>query len=267
MRRVLRAPIFWGLAPETANLIRRFSNPPTDARKAAINKLIVSLKSVGVWALLDAFYLTAAADEQAAQRNWVQDAFNLSPQASPTFTADRGYAGNGTTSFLATGITPASLPAAGGRLSLNSAHLSIWCRNNVQSSTQLPIGSRTTSTTQQFLIVPRLGTDVATFRVNQDVAGAAPASLDSTGHWTARRDGAATDALFKNGALVSSDTAASTGLSTAAVTLGALNTGGTVGNFATHQIASASIGAGLTDAQEAARHAAVLGYLQSVGAA
>lgn len=254
----------WPFTAEAASLFARFTTPPTVGRQVLINNAINALVAAGVWALLDALYVTAAETAQAAQQNWKANTFNLTPTASPTFTADRGYAGNGTTSYLATGYTPST---AGGNLTQNSAHLSVWCRNNIQSSTQIPIGSRTAAAQHQMLILPRLGTDVAAYRINQDVAGASPASTSSIGHWVMRRNGAATLALFRNGASFSTDTSASTGLSTAAITLDAINTGGVVGSFATHQIAAASIGGSLSDAQALAFYNVMLTYMQAVGAA
>ncbi|WP_336802535.1 hypothetical protein, partial [Kaistia sp. MMO-174] len=71
----------------------RLTNQPTTARKKLYNDLIVSLKTAGVWAKLDALYVLAAADAQAARQNLVANAYNISASGSPVFTADRGYTG------------------------------------------------------------------------------------------------------------------------------------------------------------------------------
>lgn len=249
--------------PEALALFARFTTPPTESRKRLISALIKKLKRASVWSQLDALYLTAAADAQAGQRNWKQDLFNLATQGTVTFTADRGYAGNGVDGYLTTGFAPST---AGARYAQDSSHLSLWCRNNVQSSTQLPMGSRTSAAQHQNLIAPRLGTDVVAFRMNQDVAGASPPNTTSIGHWCARRSGTAAIAIFQNGTLLLSDTAASTGLSGQNIVLGALNTGGVVGNFATHQIAAASMGGSLTDGQVYELYAAISQYLWQIGA-
>ena len=59
---------------------------------------------------MEGLWVTAAADAQAGRQNWVQDAYNLTTVKSPTFTADRGYQGNGTTSYLWTGTIDPSVP-------------------------------------------------------------------------------------------------------------------------------------------------------------
>ena len=100
-----------GIVYDSASMaiFNAFTTPPTQARKALINNAVVSLKNGGIWSLLDTLWMTAAADSQAATINWKSPAtFTLAPQSAPTFTADRGFAGNGTTSFLKTGFIPAS---------------------------------------------------------------------------------------------------------------------------------------------------------------
>ena len=84
--------------PETEALVARLTTPPTLERKERVNTLISSLIDAGVWAKLDCLWGMAAADAQAARQNWSQDAHDLTTVNSPTFTADRGYRGNGTTS-------------------------------------------------------------------------------------------------------------------------------------------------------------------------
>jgi len=118
---------------EATALFARMTNQPNTAHKTAINNLIGALKSgatsgTNIWAKLDAFYIFAAADAQAAGLNWIADAYNISLFNTPTFTADRGYTGiytgtAATGSYLDTGFNPTS---AGGHYSLNSAHIWFW---------------------------------------------------------------------------------------------------------------------------------------------
>lgn len=258
----VKAALHTGMLPESVALFQRFTAQQSYGRRYAANEVISRLKAAGIWDRLDALYLLGANDLQAATRNWKADAFNLVQVGTVTFTADRGVAGNGTDGYFTTGYVPSTQV-----LQPTNAHISLWIRNNVQSSTQLPIGARTTSTTNQLLIAPRLGTDVATFRVNQDAAGAQPANADSTGFWLARRAASNVIELFKNGVLVLADTAVSTSVPTVGITIGALNTGGTVGAFATHQIAAVSIGRSMDDAMQLEFYRAVLKYLQIMGAA
>ena len=107
-------------------LFARFTTPPTSARKAVINTLIVALKDAGVWSKLDALYLFAAADSQAARQNWVQDLYNATAVSSPTFTADRGYNGDGSASYVDSGFNPTT--AVTPKFVQNSAYFGLWSR-------------------------------------------------------------------------------------------------------------------------------------------
>jgi len=59
------------LAPETAGLLARMSVPPSPARRTHIDTLVKSLIAAGLWTKLDALYLLAAHDAQAARLNLV----------------------------------------------------------------------------------------------------------------------------------------------------------------------------------------------------
>lgn len=253
------------IVPESQTLFAAMSTQPTELRKAQINTLITALKSSGVWQKLDTLWICAAHDEQAGRLNWVSPStFTLTAVNSPTFTTDRGFAGNGTTSYLNTGYVPST---AGLLYTLDSAHISFWSRTNTGSSSMVSMGARTLSTAAQTLINARLGTNTATFRTNQDAVGASPASTTSIGHFLARRSGAALNSLWKDGALFAQDTQSSTALTAFAITLGALNTAGVVASFDTRQIAASSIGASLTDTEIINFYAALNAYMISVGAA
>lgn len=125
MTPALRQVLFGGRFGSIASaLFSRFSTPATADRKALINALITPLVNAGIWHKFDVFYVMAAADEQAAQRNWVADKYNLVPTNSPTFVADSHYVGNGTSSYLATGFDPTTAPAP--KFVQNNAHMGLW---------------------------------------------------------------------------------------------------------------------------------------------
>jgi hypothetical protein len=94
---------------EATALFARMTSQPNATRKGLIDNLIASLKSAGIWAKLDVFYMRAAHDAQASLLNWTSSSFtttltNLT--AGADFTVDRGWLTNGTTSFLDTTFNP-----------------------------------------------------------------------------------------------------------------------------------------------------------------
>ena len=91
---------------EAMALFARMTTQPTDARKTVINTFITSLKTAGVWSKLDAMYVLAAADQQAALLNWIADTNNATAENSPSFVADSGFKSDGSTSWVNTHYNP-----------------------------------------------------------------------------------------------------------------------------------------------------------------
>lgn len=98
---------------ETTALLARFTSQPDATRQSLINACIKGLKDDGVWVDLHGLWLLAAHDAQAAQRNWKQDAYNLTVVGSPTFAANAGYSFAGSTAdALQTGFSYATVIGA-----------------------------------------------------------------------------------------------------------------------------------------------------------
>lgn len=246
-------------SPEAQALFARFTTPPTDARKVLINNLIVALIAAGIWGKLDALYLTAAADSQAARRNWIADQYNLTAVAAPTFAADRGYTGDGASSQLDTNLNPAT--AITPQYLQNSAHISAWGRTS-RAGNSRPIMSLLGGPGTN--IYPLLTDGNAYYRCNDNNEAGGLSSTGSTGLFLANRSGATAREGYRNGV---SGGAIGAVASKAVLNFNfALLQGGT-GAFSTDQIAMASIGSTLSATQALAFYNAVNTYLQAVGAA
>lgn len=243
---------------EAQALFARFTTPPTDARKALINALIKALKTAGVWAKLDALYLTAAADAQAGQRNWVQDLFNLTPVSSPTFTADRGYAGNGSSSYLSMGI---NLSLGGLKASQNANGGGVWL-NTSTAQTLTDMGGADWS------IGAMSSPGNASFR-NSNGASQTVAAPDASevGLWHSSRQAGTDYSMMKNGVVLSNPATVTGTFSTPAMYLGCRSDGS--GNpvvFSARRNAAAFFG-NLTVADNLAIYNALNVYLTAVGGA
>lgn len=244
-----------GVDPATAALAARMTAAPGAVRLAAIDALVRALKNAGVWAKLDILYLTAAHDAQAARRNWIADGFNLAAVNAPGFVADRGFSGDGATSYLDTGFQPGVSPGQAGQ---DDNHLGLWCLTNVSGSgydfaaTNVALNANSSGNANCRNMAG--ATDV--------VAGVGT----SVGHSLHCRSGSAGYALYKNGALLGTPVRASAAAVAANLFLCARNASGTPASFATRQIAAAHAGSALDATQAAAMHAALSAYLTSVGA-
>jgi hypothetical protein len=73
--------------------------------------------------VLDALYILATNTMTTANLNICGTSYGLTSTAAPTFSADHGYTGNGSTQFLITGFAPSS---AAGTYSQNSASLGVY---------------------------------------------------------------------------------------------------------------------------------------------
>ena len=111
---------------------------PTTERKEIINTFIVSLKTAGVWSKLDAMYVLAAADQQAALLNWIADTNNATAENSPSFVADSGFKSDGSTSWVNTHYNPYQDSV---HFSIVSAHISVYVVTNVGAGDKFDMGA------------------------------------------------------------------------------------------------------------------------------
>lgn len=122
---------------ESVAYFAAMSSAPDATRKTALNTLIAALKTAGVWAKLDALYIMAAHDAQAARVNALDPASVATVNGTLTFTTDRGYAGNGSTGYLNTGWNPTT--ASSPKYTQNSAHMGVWNRTVSGNGTDVGI--------------------------------------------------------------------------------------------------------------------------------
>jgi hypothetical protein len=243
---------------EAQTLFTAMTSAPDAPRKGHTNALIKGLKTDGIWSLLDILYVTAAHDAQAAGLNWKTPAsFSLIAVNSPTFTADRGYAGNGTTARLRTQFTPST---NGVNVTQDSGSLWLWVRSNAQGAHE----AGNTGASPFMLLNPRDATDVTRFSVNDGAASFTGGThTDSAKFWGASRAASGTKKLWRNGVQFGSDVSVtSTGLSSIEQWI----CGANATNFGTRQISAAAWGSALTGL-ESALYNRLLTYMQAVGAA
>lgn len=246
------------LSAEATALFARMTTQPTSARQTLINNAIVSLKTAGVWSKLDALYVTAAADAQAGQRNWIADAFNLSPTSSPTFTADRGYAGNGSSSYLDTNFNTST----GVNFTRDSASWSVFSRS---SAALVPDGNFSTPNGTTLAGNGDGAPGNAAWRINGP-SETAPVNADGSGLYSAVRTASATTALYKNGSLLQASSQTSAAPLNTTLLLGAFRQDASPAFFSTRQISAAAIGAGLTAQNALDLYNALHAYMTGVGA-
>jgi hypothetical protein len=128
-------------------------------RMTAIRALVAGLRSDGIWDKLDRLWLLAAEDEPSALVDLVTSS-RATPVGSPTFTANRGYAGNASSSYINSNFNAYSM---GTKWSLNSAHLAAW--DNTSRAATPASATGCYNGTQVSDIMPYYGAGVVT-RIN-----------------------------------------------------------------------------------------------------
>lgn len=217
-------------------------------RSSLINDLVVGLKADAVWASLDALWLLANLTGTAARVNMkLPGTYDLSAVNVPTFTTDRGYQGDGSTSYLDTGTYISG--------SQNNSHLGIWSRT-AASSASSDIGNSNS------LIVALNGGNTA-WRTNGATSQSTANPADGTGHFVIRRNGGSTSALFRNGASLGTSGNPSQTPNTTAMRV--LSRSVTV-SYSIRQLSVAHAGLSLSDTDVSNLYTRLGTYLTAIGA-
>jgi hypothetical protein len=238
----------------TTALLAAMSVQPNAARITVINNAIVSLKNNGLWTKMGLLYVNAAHDEQAGRLNWVNPGTStLTAVNSPTFTADRGFAGDAVSMYLTTGVAENAVP----NYSQDNAHVGVW--------------SVTAGTLNKNVVGKDVGgtgliaiqtNNVSGFAV-QINGGGSIVGLDApvnTGHVVGVRNNSTDVVGYRNGANVITGTKTSSAPDANIVTLLRLNS-----VYADQQMALLHLGTKLTDAEATSLYNIFRTYMTAVG--
>lgn len=250
---------------ETLALFDRMAVRPDTLHRTAINNLIKALKTNGVWAKLDSLYLLAAHTSQAALLNWKGNARNLIAYNSPVFTPDQGFAGDGATSYLATGAF------SGVGLLMAQGNESIGCmiRNSAvpasNGARDLSVGTSSTGGSSNRNLLHRTTANTTSLRMNNTT------TLNSGTHtpfgnnlMSLSHDGTNVKSYWNGANDYSLAVAPNDNTQTLTTLYTVLGRSGTA--YATSQYSMAFTGALLTAGNHANLYNAVYDYLNALGA-
>ncbi len=247
----------YGMDADADILIRAMTTTPTGARQALINSTILSLKSFGIWTLLDEIWFLAAASSQAGLLGWKR--YKDCTNTSMTFTTDRGFAGDGTTKYLSTGFNPST---NGVNFIQDNHSWGVYSRTNTQDA-GTDMGCINTRLCQLLL---RTASNLGTVQASITSGSLAPSVADSLGLNVARRSGPAAQQMYKAGASIGSNTSVSGALPNATFIVGGRDNAGTIEAFTARQYAAAFVGSGMTVQNQADLYTVIQAYMTSVGA-
>jgi hypothetical protein len=239
---------------------------PTGTRKQAIDKFIAALVDAGIWDLLDVLHVFAAHTEQAALLNWINPGTNDAVAVdAPTFAADRGFTGNGTSSYV-TSVNP--LDAA--HFVQNDASIGVRIlTNRTTNSNKAACGRQQAADPFGGIFVFSLwGDGNAYLRLNATDHVAA-ASSTAQGLWIGVSPDGTTQTLYRNGTEFVTGAKTSQAIPGTTEPMGVLavaRIASATTEFTDDQAASFFMGAALSAPLVAALTAAELAYMQTVGA-
>lgn len=246
--------------PGAIGIISRMNPDPPPARKILINNFFVS--TAGIWEKADAFYFFAAHAQAPGLLNWRKNAHDATivNGAGMTFTADRGFKGNGVNSFLNLNFNPVT---QGVNYLLNTCSMGIYSRTNIDENTR-DIGANISATNSAaYLRMCVSGNTYMYTNVNATIS----TINNGLGLFLVSRYNA-TQIRYKIKLNATSNGAGSN--STAMPNFNfyccAANNNGTAGNFTNREYSFAWIGGVLTIAELDTLALAVETYLDAIGA-
>lgn len=243
-----------------SNFLARTSLSSGTTLYNAYCNLINGLDTDGTFSSFDLLYVFATDTTTDAKLNLVQNNFNLTANGTCTFTANQGYACDGSTGYFATGFTPS---VAGGAMTATSAHLGacvFTSRTTVHNYVEIGAQSGVYS-----YIDPLETTGTGSFDL-QSTAFPSTTVSNAQGNWTITRASSAGTTIYLNGTSINTPTDAGGALVSHSITVGAFDDGGTIDDFSTDQIGAAYGGGALTGTQVSNVYSRLHTFFSAVGA-
>lgn len=241
--------------PAASAIIAAMSPAPSVAREELINALVTSLITASVWDKLGVLYVFAAHAAQPALLNWKNPTGTAAVATnSPTFTADRGYTGDGVSAFIDTQIAWNAVPG----VSQDNVHIGAYAVFNSAAGTALGTTSAAT------IRMGRTAGGLATTRLSDGADRNADATSGTAGvHIVASRTLSIGYDRYIDGVAGTAGTTASTGVGTG--NLSALRSNAVYGASGT-SVRAIHGGSALTAGEVAALFSALQTYMVAVGA-
>ena len=229
--------------PEYQAVYDAYPTKPDAATAAIWNTCVETWVANGEWATKDVIYVYAAHTNGAGEAliNWkLPGTYDATAFNAPTFTANQGFLGNGTTQYINTG---GWVPSANGvNYTQNSASQIIYIRTDVAATDYHGIGG--SADFKNCFILPKYTTDNAYIQINTATNSSA-ANTNGSGLYINTRTAAAVHKLYRNKVAIINGTVASIGVPTHSPYCLASNDDDAVGGYRADQVSLYAFGAGM----------------------
>lgn len=223
----------------------------------AFTTLIDSLVTNGIWAKLDALYIFATDTSAHALLNVKSTSFVPTLVNAPTFTADRGFTGNGTSSYVDSNFNPTT---SGGQFTQNSACFGAWSLTTATAAGSV-VDAGWISTNGTFVRCKALSGSYSG-RVNQGTSDTF-AVADGAGLFSVNRSASNATQHYRNASSLGTSATVSTAQINHSLCFGTSD--GTT--FSPRQWAGGFVSSSLNGTEQTNLYNAMLAYMQAVGAA
>jgi hypothetical protein len=236
------------------------------ARETVVDDLIRGLKVDGLWTRLDRLWVLAAANSQSALTDLVGLTLATVTNA-PTFTTDRGYACNGTTSFIDTQFNAST---QGVQYTLNSSSQGCWAVTfNTLAAQTRAFGTATATFTAETGMTTTdqgAGTGNTIGHVN-DATGTSVVSIGATGMFSTTRNNSTNIDMYFNTTNISVNaSSASVSIPSATTYIGGRNKIGTgLDAGSNQQVGMLFLGAGFSAFDITNMYNHMRAYMTAVG--
>ncbi|HTA82697.1 MAG TPA: hypothetical protein VK783_07190 [Bacteroidia bacterium] len=233
------------LLPETTAYLAQCTTQPSAKWTNALNTLIRQLIIDGNWQQLDRMWIFAAEGARQNARINVVNPANTGTWVSEvdpthlTWTADYGYTGNGSSSYLNTNFNPSTAA----NYKTTNANYGIYSQSNARFTSSVDIGATdgTNIIGGQINRASNMGPE---FYINSSVNDLVASTSASTGLYSIVRTGSTASALWVNGTSILTSTTSSTAIPSKNVYILGYNNNGTASNFSTRPISIGFLGSG-----------------------
>ena len=196
--------------PTAANFLARTSGLDPTHTNAYIT-LLNGLDTDGLTSKLDVLRILATQDSTTALLNLISNNFNAALHGTPTFTADRGFTGVDSSTFVYIQSNFNPTTATSPNFVQDSAHIGVWSLTNAASGASGGCAMGLTSNTAFSMLFPKYNDGNVYFRINStNIAGVT--NSDGTGFYIANRSASNAIQGYRNGSSIFTSSAASLAL-------------------------------------------------------
>lgn len=220
---------------------------PSESEQIDQNALVLALIDAGIWDQLDVFY-PMVSNIDFATLNWIDpDSYQLTLVNSPAYSATNGFTGTAT-AYINTTWRPS---VDGTNFTLNEGGIGVYETTNIEEASNT-FGTGNSGVNNATNLATRNVGNTLNSRLNSNSSNfISTTNNDSIGRYHVKRIDSVNMSVYKNGSIIVSGAASTSGLSTVALYFLARNNNGSVSSTGTRSAKCLWVGSSLTTLEAA----------------